>query len=155
MNPDKYGDHEPKKRGQEDRDKRRQRRRSYKASRKQEGRLAKKLGGKRVSGSGAGRAETRPLRHGKARSGGQVARGDVTTEPLLVEAKSTSAKSMSVTMRWLEKIYREASAEEKTPGLAISFERRSEWPGFPQDWTAVPTEWLRAVLEKAGLADPP
>lgn len=155
MNPDKYGDHEPKKRGKEDRDKRRQRKRSYKASRRQEERLAEKLGGERVSGSGAGRSETRPVRHGKARAGGEMSRGDVTTEPLLVEAKSTGHKSMSVKMAWLEKIYREAASERKAPGLGITFERRSEWPGFPQDWTAVPTEWLRAVLEKAGLADPP
>lgn len=155
MNPDKYESHEPKKRGKEDRDKRRQRKRSYKKSRKQEERVADKLGGRRVSGSGAGKAETRPMFNAKARSGDAVGKGDVTTAPLLVEAKSTSNKSMSVTMSWLEKIYREAEGERKAPGLAITFERRSEWPGFPQDWVAVPAEWLQAVLKKAGLADPP
>jgi hypothetical protein len=154
MNPDKYGDHEPKKRDKDGRDGKRQRKRSYKKSRQQEERLADKLGGKRVAGSGAGRAVTRPLPNAAARGEGKSARGDVITKPLLVEAKSTSNRSMSVKMAWLEKIYAEAVDEGKTPGLGLTFEHRSEWPGFPQDWVAVPAEWLYALLEQVGMADP-
>ena len=157
MNPDKYEDHEPRK-SKGDSDKRRQRRKSYKASQRQEKRLAEKLGGQRVSGSGAGKAETRPKPMGQARAGGFIlGKGDVDTKALLAEAKSTSKKSLSLKLAWLEKIYQEADAVGKTPGLGISFEGRSAlsgWSDFPKDWIMVPAEWLQAVLEKAGLADP-
>lgn len=160
MNPDKYGDHEPKKRDKAGRDGKRQRKKSYKRSKQQEERVADKLGGKRVSGSGAGRVQTGAsssgIKAGGARAGVEEKsnKGDVTSKALLTEAKSTSNLSMSVKMAWLEKIYAEAVSEDKTPGLAISFERRSEWPGFPQDWVAVPAEWLYEQLQRLDLADP-
>ncbi len=58
---------------------------------------------------------------------------------------------MSIKRAWLEKIATEATLAMKTPGLALSFTKMPD--GTPQDWVAVPAEWLAAVMEKAGLGD--
>ena len=77
--------------------------------------------------------------------------GSEAKAPLLVEAKNTDRASMSIKKAWLSKIATEATLAMKTPALAISF---SEVPiGTPQDWIAVPAEWLHALMKKAGVGD--
>lgn len=155
MDPKKFVEREAS-RPEHDPEKRK-RRKSLKASRKQEERLAKKLGGHTQSGSGTAKSPIRPGREIVRQRSSHVktrGRGDVEAGSLKVEAKSTSKKSISIKRSWLEKVYLDATLSNQDPAFAITFTERSDVPGFPQDWTAVPTEWLRAVMEKAGIVDP-
>lgn len=70
---------------------------------KQEARLAERLGGARRPGSGAFWS----------------AKGDVRSPGLLVEAKWTARRSMSVTSAVLRKIELEAVSEGRMPVLAL------------------------------------
>jgi hypothetical protein len=146
VNPDKFLERDPD-RPEKDRAKR-DKRRIMKKSKAQEKRLAGKLGGRRQAGSGSGRT---PTRGGGGRTSVRSgSKGDVDTTPLLIEAKNTDKGSMSIKKAWLAKIATEATLAMKTPALAISF---SEVPiGTPQDWVAVPAEWLHALMKKAGMA---
>lgn len=75
------------------------------------------------------------------RSGaGDVLKGDVDADSLLIEAKYTDKKSLSIKRAWLEKITREATALGKYPALAIEFGDMP--PGTPRDWVMVPKKLL-------------
>lgn len=148
MNPDRFLDRTPRRpeTGRAKRD----RRESGKMSRRQERRVADALGGRRVPGSGSGLAAT----GGFGAIGRKAGRkGDVEAGPLLVEAKATRRASLSVRFAWVEKIAAEAAAAGRVPALALTFEGRGGG-ATPRDLVAVPAEWLRAVMRRAGLANP-
>ena len=97
---------------------------------KQENRLAEKSGGRRQPASGA-----LPF-----------AKGDVITGELLIEAKATSKKSLSVKKSWLEKITMEAERVQRVPCLAIHFDDANNFT--EEDWACVPFSWLMFVLDR-------
>jgi hypothetical protein len=76
-----------------------------KAGRASEKKLAKSLGGRQTPASGAM----------------QGAKGDIEFTRVLMEAKSTTAASVSIMLDWLAKITAEARGKNKTPALAVSF----------------------------------
>lgn len=97
---------------------------------KQEARVAVKLGGEVQRGSG-----NQPHK-----------RGDVKARELLVECKTTEARSIRVEAKWLEKITREALEAGKEPALNIEIQKVK--PGTPRDWTMVPTEMLNDLMDR-------
>jgi hypothetical protein len=106
-----------------------------KKSIKQEDRVAKKIGGRRQVASGAFPGH----------------RGDVRSDELLVECKRTDKKSISVTIAYLKKISKEASAYGRTPAVSISFEGiKPAFEGAPslvdQDWVLIPARFLTEML---------
>ena len=114
---------------------------------KQEKRVAFRLRGKVNRNSGAGHT---PPRSGftKLRVGGK---GDVPTDLLLLECKTTGKASISLQQGHLIKITREASLSMKSPAMVLSF------PVMPHD---VENDWLvvpLGVWEKlhGRLSDPP
>ncbi len=75
-------------------------------SQKQEKRLEGKYDGQRSAASGAFWSR----------------KGDVRTSMFLIEAKTTSNKSISVKKEWLEKIRREAIMDSRMPLLALEID---------------------------------
>ena len=100
-----------------------------KKSMKQEDRLAKKLGGIRQKASGAIAGS----------------RGDVRIPELLIEAKRTDKKSISIKVDYLENITNEAMAYGLIP--AVSIELLNTPPLVAKDWVMVPAEFLRELLD--------
>lgn len=92
------------------------------SGRASEKRLARRLGGKGRPASGALPG----------------AKGDIELETVLLEAKSTTGKSMSLQRDWLLKIAHEARSEHKTPALSISFVTPDGNPILDGQWVAVP-----------------
>jgi len=146
MNPDRFLDRTPR-RPEQGRVKR-NRQAAVRMSRRQEQRVADALGGRRVPGSGSGLSATGAF-GAIGRKAGR--KGDVEAGPLLVEAKATCRASISVKRAWIEKIAAEAVIVGKTHALALAF--NPPGGGEPLDLIAVPPEWLRAVMRRAGLAD--
>lgn len=103
---------------------------------KQEERVARKLDGNVQRGSG-----NQPHRRGDVRA----CEEDVWAE-LLVECKTTEARSIRVEAKWLEKITREALAQGKEPALNIEIQKMDLMT--PRDWTMVPTELLVELLRR-------
>lgn len=67
------------------------------------------------------------------------AKGDMTVDSFLLEAKSTVSESLGIKYEWLGKISNEAMAINKKPALAVTF----TWP----DGRAVPYgEWVMIPL---------
>jgi hypothetical protein len=108
------------------------RKRRVKDSQGQERRVGEAGGGRRVRGSGS-----KPH-----------ARGDAVWEQhgILLEAKRTEKKSISVKGEVLDRITREAMATGKVPALAI--EVKTEFA--VRDWVALPLPVLLKILEDAG-----
>lgn len=101
---------------------------------KQERRVAKRTGGRRQPGSGS-----------QAHSKGDVKAGKI--DPILIECKTTNKKSIRVEKKWLVKITREASAQQRDPVLVASF---PEMPSdVDRDWGIIPMQLLTALLAKA------
>lgn len=112
------------------------RRGAKKMHQKQEKRVAKKLRGEEQRGSG-----NQPFKRGDVKA----CEENVQVE-LLVECKTTEARSIRVEAKWLEKITREALEAGKEPALSIEIQQVK--PGTPRDWTMVPTEVLNNLLDK-------
>ena len=79
------------------------------ASQKQEGRLADIIGGRSVPASGAFWSR----------------KGDVRTDDLLIEAKTTAAASFSIKKVVWDKIRREALLDGRIPVMAIQIQGRN------------------------------
>jgi len=107
-------------------------------SREQEDRVARRLNSRPNRNSGAGKIPARS-RYTKLRVGGK---GDVPTNLLLIECKTTEKASIPLQQGHLIKISREAGLQMKSPAMVLSF------PVMPddveQDWLVVPL----AVWEK-------
>lgn len=102
-----------------------------KAGRASETLLTKSLGGQARPASGAL----------------QGAKGDIDLGDILMEAKSTTGKSMALQRDWLLKIAQEARSEQKYPALAISFVRPDGRPLLDGEWVAVPRHVWEANLK--------
>ena len=116
-------------------------------ARAQEKRVAVRTMGRVSRNSGAGHT---PSRSGftKLRVGGK---GDVSTEILLLECKTTNKASLSLKQSYLVKISRESSLQMKSPGVILSFPVMPN--GVENDWLVIPL----GVWEKlhGRLSDPP
>ena len=91
-----------------------------KTQKRQEKEIAGMVGGKRQPFSGAS----------------ERAKGDGISDDFLIEAKQTEKQSLSIKLKWLEKIDEEAMAVNKYPLLAIEFLNAD--PRASKDWIAVP-----------------
>lgn len=97
--------------------------------RDQEDKFANKVGGKRQPGSGAS----------------QYAKGDVDAPDFLYECKQTIHASLSVKMKWLEKISEESLALHKDPALQIEI-KGGDARMAERRWVMVPeTVFLRLL----------
>lgn len=106
---------------------------------KQEKNLAKAFGW-RTPGSGA----TKPA-HNK---------GDVQSDRMIIEAKSTSKGSFRLTYSDLAKVHREASSIGKVPALFIRFEKDTPNVVEEREWVVVPRSWFEGMLyngERSGV----
>jgi hypothetical protein len=101
---------------------RRNQHRIGKAGRKSEKRVAKELGAVERPASGAMPG----------------AKGDMELRRALVEAKSTTGNSISVSLDWLCKIAREARSDGKTPALTVSYVDDDGRPRQDGDWVLIP-----------------
>lgn len=93
-----------------------------KPGRKSEKRLTKKFGGRETPASGAMPG----------------AKGDISFDRILLEAKATTKDSLSVKFEWLAKITREARSENKVPALSVSFVKEDGTAVDNGDWVLVP-----------------
>jgi len=100
-----------------------------KKSKKQEKRIAKKQGGRVQKGSGSVTFH----------------KGDVRSAELLTECKRTDGETIRVDKKWLIKISREALGLTLTPALAFGFDNMPAL--VAQDWTAVPTTFLKSLID--------
>ncbi len=100
-------------------------------SRKQEGRLAQAVGGLSVPASGA-------FWHRK---------GDVRSDDLLIEAKTTEKKSFSIVGTIWDKIRREALLDGRLPVLAISLQGRNLVVLDEEDFLALRSDAERCLGE--------
>jgi len=98
---------------------------------RQESRLAKDFDGKLRAGSG-----------------NQVRKkGDVIADYVLIEAKSTKFKSISLKQSWLKKIDEEAvTYDGRFPALGVTFTNMD--PGTEKDWIILP-KWAVLKMLKA------
>ena len=101
---------------------RRNQHRIGKAGRKSEKRVAKELGARERPASGAMPG----------------AKGDMEVRRALLEAKSTTGNSISVSLDWLAKIAREARSDGKTPALTVSYVDDDGRPRPDGDWVLIP-----------------
>ena len=128
MNPQAYRDRKPNRPGK-------LQRKSSQISRDQEKRVAERLKGRTSRNSGAGRIPPRGAssKLTRLRVGGK---GDVPTELLLIECKTTEKQSISLQQGHLIKITREAVLQMKSPAMVLSF------PVMPsdvdEDWLVIP-----------------
>ena len=95
----------------------------------QEKKMAKALGGRVQPASGA-------LPYYK---------GDIKADRYLIEAKTTTKKSYTLTRALLGKIDSEAENIRKTPVLALSFE--SMPAPIPKDWVLIPFSEFRRLKD--------
>lgn len=92
------------------------------AGRKSERALAKQIGARLRPASGAMRG----------------AKADMAKPGLLIESKSTTARTLALDMNWLTKIMEEALAEAKVPVLTVSFTDVNGAPKEHGQWVMVP-----------------
>lgn len=97
--------------------------------RKAERATAKRLRAKVVRGSGSGHLK-----------------GDLHTEALHVEAKSTIHKSLGVKFDWLKKITKTAIEQGKIPALTITFTRDDGEPVSNGAWVIIQENVLDELL---------
>lgn len=94
--------------------------------------MAARTMGRVSRNSGAGHTPARGG-HTKLRVGGK---GDVSSELLLTECKTTGKASISLKQSHLIKISREAKQEMKSPAMVLSFPVMPN--GVENDWLVVP-----------------
>lgn len=95
--------------------------------------MAARMRGKVQPGSGKGRYRSTPMRASRPTVGGK---GDVSSELLLTECKTTAKASISLKQAHLIKISREADHVRKSPAMVLSFPTMPE--GVENDWLVVP-----------------
>ncbi len=104
------------------------------AGRISEKRLSKTLGGTLRPNSGAV----------------EGAKGDIVVGKTLVEAKSTTGRSIKIEHSWLGKISKEARDAGKTPLLALSFTSEDGRPVPNGEWVCMKLTDYQYMKEKAG-----
>jgi hypothetical protein len=108
----------------------------YDGSSAQESRIASRLGGKRVKGSGASMFSKGDVRGVMGPDGIEF----------LVEAKTTSKASISITWKWLRKITSEAQAQQCYPALSIEIGGGDRDPMVDRDWVCIPADVFGKLL---------
>ncbi len=98
------------------------------AGRKAEGHTAKRLGARLVRGSGSG-----------------WLKGDLFTNLVHIEAKSTQRASISLKLDWLRKITRTAMEQGKQPAVTITFTTGDGLPKVSGKWVLIPEAWLHEI----------
>lgn len=73
------------------------------------------------------------------------AKGDLALPTVLLEAKSTTAASLTLKHDWLIKIATEARAENKQPALAVSFTDAQGRPVKDGEWVLMPLRRWREL----------
>ena len=104
-------------------------RRTGDAGRRSERLTAKRLGAKVTPASGAASAK-----------------GDMSRDDFLIEAKSTVANTMQLELHWLLKIEQEARATGRKPAIAITFTHGSGKPVRDGRWIAIPEELFAELI---------
>ena len=103
-----------------------------KMSKRHERQVAKKMGGVETVGSG-----------------NKGMKGDVWAgeegQRLMVENKATEKKSISIKLKWLEKLVKESFDAGRDPVLAIRFDAMRY--GGRKDWAMVPLDRLEELLQ--------
>ena len=103
---------------------------THSTQKKQEKRVASSIGGKRKVASGSR----------------YWAKGDAVSDELLVDAKQTEKKSISITTKMIEKVNDEAIANDKVPAISVEFlniGRLAE-----KDWILVPMWHYEEVIDR-------
>lgn len=103
-------------------------------SKRQEKKLARDLGGTTTIGSG-----------NKGMKGDAYGGDPDAGQRVMVEAKSTKNKSMSLKLAWLDKLVREAMAAGMEPAVHLRFEA-AQFQGFT-DWMAIPHSRYLELLD--------
>ena len=103
---------------------------------KAERKLAKRMGATLTPGSGAL----------------DGAKGDMFMDDYLIESKSTISETLSLHLRWLDKIRREALGRNKVPALAIQFTDGTGTPILGGSWVAVPENEFKALVYERDTA---
>ena len=76
----------------------------------------------------------------------QGAKGDINLGEILMEAKSTTGKSIGVSRDWLLKIANEARSEQKQPALMLSFINPNGRPLLDGEWVCIPRHvWENSI----------
>ena len=104
------------------------------SGRSSEDRTNKRMGGRQTPASGAMVG----------------AKGDIQLGDILLEAKSTTATSMTVALNWLLKIAGEASRVGKVPALSVTFVTANGTPRQDGAWVMIP-ERVFMEMEAHGL----
>jgi len=107
---------------------------TVKRSIRQERRIEKTTGGYRQPGSGS-----KPMKRGDVKAGRLVEMPNETS--FLIEAKTTKAKSHSVSELRLKKITGEATSLGKRPAYWITFEQMPH--PYEKDWVLIPASVLK------------
>lgn len=107
------------------------------SSRKQEKAISKVFSGRCQPNSGGTRS---PFK-----------KGDVVTEKVLHEAKTTRKESFSLKWRELNKIYRQAKERNKVPVFHVQFEREGLLSIEENDWVVLPLSEFRRISEYVGF----
>jgi len=94
---------------------------------RQENGFAAALNGRRVPGSGAFEGIL----------------GDVSTKDHLIECKTTTRRSFSITVPLLEKIEEQAFANRKTPAFGVTFEEKK---AGQKDWVLIPLHVFASLI---------
>ena len=102
------------------------------AGRSSESRLSKTLGGRLTPASGAL----------------EGAKGDIKLEDFILEAKSTTRDSFSVSYSQLAKIKAESLSSDKAPGLTVSFVTGNGAPRHSGEWVLIPLATFRELTSK-------
>lgn len=103
---------------------------THKTQKKQERRIAKRLNGARQPASGAL----------------IWAKGDAKTKELLIDAKQTEKKSISIKWEWLKKIVDEANGENKTGAISIEFLNYDKL--YERDWILIPMWFYKMLIDE-------
>src|SRR5207253_2346748 len=115
---------------------------AYRRSPKQEKDLSKRLTATVMSGSGAGRAKGHAMARGKPHKGDLQIKGIAR-----IEAKTTQAKSFSITREMIDKITDAAVYSDELPAIVVEFLNSL---GKPEAEVAVIPMWaLKALLDNA------
>lgn len=90
----------------------------------------------------------RPVSSGAGRNRGSADRrttdrGDISCKGFHIEHKHTSAKSISITRDWLDKVSVGASQQDKEPALVFTF----SGDGPEEDWAVVPISVFQRLTQ--------
>lgn len=75
------------------------------------------------------------------------AKGDMTADNYLIEAKSTVNKSMSLKLLWLQKITHESLTTGKVPAVSVRFTTEYGDAVHGGDWVMMPASQFKELMD--------